>query len=1063
MMMANLSEDIQCAGSDTRRLMLDRSDFESWQQHLTLEEKERFKADIHAMNILLQGLILTDDLIENLTKTVALLAQSYKTHLPQTNNQLRTLSNIRNQATVQNGRVVFQNVPGRQNRGQGNYARGSVAVGNGGAQNTVGNANLAQDLALNEDNIFQADQCDAFDSDVDEAPTTQTMFMANLSSVDPIYDEAIESRGRMENTEITKKMESDGRERGREELSLCGGVMNDVNTVSRFSELHDAYTVGQSRCLELEAEISKLKHKIEKDDHSEMIKRFSNLEIDHLNLQLKYQNLKKRFGNNKSQTSLDAPELDSFFEINKMKASLQGKDNAIRKLKEQISQMNKRRSEADHILDIKALDSQNIELTEHVSALQEQNERFRAENEKVKKHYKELYDSIKITLLAPGMYAIDVEPILPHNRNNREVHLDYLKYLKESIETLCEIVEEARMKNHLIMRLRMPAFTLRDLKSLNSSTEASESKPRSNTKNITILPAKSDNKKKVEAHPRNNKSKLKQDNCVDSSISSKRTIINSNSKSVCKTCNKCLFSANHDKCVMKYLKSVPPVKNVLNKVKQVWKATGKLFANVGYQWKPTKRKFTLEEQCPLTRFTKSKVVPLQQPEHVSSSEIVITERFSNTSQKPLTIYKRKNKQEKAISNGIPTTVVQIILWTVRFWNDHFGAIIGYVDYVIGDSVISRVYYVEGLGHNLFSVRQFCDSDLEVAFIKHSCFVRDVDGVELLKGSRGSNMYTISVEDMIKSSPICLLSKSSKNKSWLWHRRLNHLNFGIINDLARKELNRTLVEAARTMLIFSKAPMCLWAEVVATACYTQNRSLFHTRHNKTPYELVHDKKLDLKFLQVFGDLCYPTNDSEDLGKLKATTDIGIFICYAPNRKGLVPNPVPSAPYVPPTNKDLEILFQPMFDEYLRPPSVERLVPPAFAVQVSVVLVDAPSFTTIDQDTPSKSHSSSSSIGQAPISHQGVAAGPTIEDNPFAQAGDNPFIYKVKLDEYGDVLKNKAQLAAKGYHQEEGIDFEESFALVARIEAIRIFIANAASKNMIIYQMDVKTAFPNGDLK
>nr|GEY17451.1 integrase, catalytic region, zinc finger, CCHC-type, peptidase aspartic, catalytic [Tanacetum cinerariifolium] len=95
---------------------------------------------------------------------------------------------------------------------------------------------------------------------------------------------------------------------------------------------------------------------------------------------------------------------------------------------------------------------------------------------------------------------------------------------------------------------------------------------------------------------------------------------------------------------------------------------------------------------------------------------------------------------------------------VRFGNDHFGAIMGYGDYVIGNSVISRVYYVEGPGHNLFSVSQFCDSDLEVAFRKHSCYVRDTDGVELIKGSRGSNLYTISVEDMMNSSLIYLLSK-----------------------------------------------------------------------------------------------------------------------------------------------------------------------------------------------------------------------------------------------------------------------------------------------------------------
>ncbi|GKD55852.1 retrovirus-related pol polyprotein from transposon TNT 1-94 [Tanacetum coccineum] len=249
----------------------------------------------------------------------------------------------------------------------------------------------------------------------------------------------------------------------------------------------------------------------------------------------------------------------------------------------------------------------------------------------------------------------------------------------------------------------------------------------------------------------------------------------------------------------------------------------------------------------------------------------------------------------------------------------------------------------------------------IHFRKHSCYVRDTNGVELIKVSRGSNLYTILIEDMMKSSPICLLSKASKNKSWLWHRRLNHLNFGTINDLARKDLvrglprlkfekdhlcsaflrskdetlevvikflkqiqaglnktvrnirtdngiefvnkdltdyyervgifyqktvlrtpqqndvvkrrNHTLVEAARTMLIFSKALMFLWAKDVATVCYTQNRSLIHTRHCKTPYELVHDNKPDLTFFRVFGALCYPTNDSEDLRKLQPTTDIG----------------------------------------------------------------------------------------------------------------------------------------------------------------------------------------------
>ncbi|GKD25064.1 retrovirus-related pol polyprotein from transposon TNT 1-94 [Tanacetum coccineum] len=233
-----------------------------------------------------------------------------------------------------------------------------------------------------------------------------------------------------------------------------------------------------------------------------------------------------------------------------------------------------------------------------------------------------------------------------------------------------------------------------------------------------------------------------------------------------------------------------------------------------------------------------------------------------------------------------------------------------------------------------------------------------------------------------------------------------------------------------MLIFSKALMFLWAEAMATACYTQNRSFIHTLHNKTPYELVHDKKPDLTFFRVFGALCYPTNDNEDLGKLQPTANIGIFVGYAPSRKGykiynkrtrrimetihvqfdelieqmaplqlsigpaptfltpgqissgLVPNPVPAAPYVPPTNKELEILFQPMFDEYLEPPRVERPVSPAPTVLIPDNSAGTPSSTTIDQDAPSPSHSPSSSALQSLSIHQGVAAESTlVEENPF----------------------------------------------------------------------------------
>ncbi|GJU44048.1 retrovirus-related pol polyprotein from transposon TNT 1-94 [Tanacetum coccineum] len=147
--------------------------------------------------------------------------------------------------------------------------------------------------------------------------------------------------------------------------------------------------------------------------------------------------------------------------------------------------------------------------------------------------------------------------------------------------------------------------------------------------------------------------------------------------------------------------------------------------------------------------------------------------------------------------------------TVRFGNDHFGAIMGFEDYVI-------------------------DDNLEVAFRKHSCYVRDVDGVELIKGNRGSNLYTISVEDMMKSSPICLLSKASKNKSWLWHHRLNHLNFGTINNLARKDLVQGLPR-----LKFKKDNLC-------SACLLgKSKKCTHKpKSENTIMEVLHTLHMDL---------------------------------------------------------------------------------------------------------------------------------------------------------------------------------------------------------------------------
>nr|GEY51625.1 integrase, catalytic region, zinc finger, CCHC-type, peptidase aspartic, catalytic [Tanacetum cinerariifolium] len=249
--------------------------------------------------------------------------------------------------------------------------------------------------------------------------------------------------------------------------------------------------------------------------------------------------------------------------------------------------------------------------------------------------------------------------------------------------------------------------------------------------------------------------------------------------------------------------------------------------------------------------------------------------------------------------------------TVRFGNNHVAVILGFGDLQWGNILITRVYFIERLGHNLFSVGEFYDSDLEVAFRRNDCFVRNLEGVDLLKGDRSTNLYTINLHEMASASPICLMARASSTKSWLWHQHLSHLNFDTINDLAKNDLvsglpkfkyhkdhlcpslssvrtpqqngvvegrNQTLVEAARTMLIFSHAPLFLWAEAIATAYFTQNHSIIHCRFHKTPYELINGKKPDNSFLHVFGALCYPNNDREDIRKLGAKGDIGFFIGY-----------------------------------------------------------------------------------------------------------------------------------------------------------------------------------------
>ncbi|GJZ72363.1 retrovirus-related pol polyprotein from transposon TNT 1-94 [Tanacetum coccineum] len=839
------------------------------------------------------------------------------------------------------------------------------------------------------------------------------------------------------------------------------------------------------------------------------------------------------------------------------------------------------------------------------------------------------------------------------------------------------------------------------------STSASGSQPSGNTKKHKIQQTQSRIlKNKVEAHPRKVKSSLKnKDHVVEPKGTAhvQHSKLNANFDLKCVKCNGCMLSDNHDLRVLDFINNMNArVKSRYvkkNSKRQVWKPTGKVFTNIGYIWRPTGRIFTIVgNSCPLTRITTTTKVP-----HRKSSAL------DNKTPKPIVtlVYSRKPRKSKTSVPVNNYKVVQIVLWYLnsgcsKHMTGDCSQLTNFVNKFLGTVKF-------GLGHNLFYVGQFCDSNLDVAFRQHTCYIRNLEGVDLLTGSRGDNLYTLSLEDMIVSSPICLLSKASKPKSWLWHRRLSHLNFGAINHLAKHGLvrgkstkkphkpkskdtnqeklyllhmdmcgpmrvasvngkkyilvivddysrftwvkclrskdeapafiinflkmiqvrlketvrrirtdngtefvnqtlreyyekvgishetsvarslqqngvverrNRTLIEAARTMLIYAKAPLFLWAEAVATACYTQNRSMIRLRHGKTPYELLHNKPPDLSYLHVFGALCYPTNDSENLGKLQPKADIGIFIGYAPTKKafriynrrtrriietihvdfdeltvmaskhsssgpalhemnpatissGLVPNPHPSTLFVPPSRTDWDMLFQSLFDEFLNP---------------SPILADStgsPSSTTVNQDAPSPSNSQTTPETEPPVipndveednhdievAHMGNDPyfGVPILEIPSDQSSssdsihtivhpdhqisehnskwtkDHPleniigelarpvstrlqlheqalfcyydaFLTAVEPNTYKDALTQACWIKAMQEELNEferlevwelvprpdkvmGIDFEESFTPVARLEAIRIFLAFAAHMNMVVYQMDVKTAFLN----
>ncbi|GJS72394.1 retrovirus-related pol polyprotein from transposon TNT 1-94 [Tanacetum coccineum] len=509
---------------------------------------------------------------------------------------------------------------------------------------------------------------------------------------------------------------------------------------------------------------------------------------------------------------------------------------------------------------------------------------------------------------------------------------------------------------------------------------------------------------------------LKSYQVKDKSVTAYNDSLNSRTlydNAVCAGCGKCVFNLNHAACVSKYLNDVnartkkpnlvpisdsipkrkanksvatPRKKTVasdttIQKSKSYYK---KLYENTNQEWK-----WWIAKKCPSEyKWTQkpSKIKKIWMPkirkDGVSTSispTIDIVSRITNIVQLVLFIVDSGCTKHMTGNLKLLCNFVEKFLGTVHFGNDQFAPILGYGDLSQGNVTIRRVYYVEGLNHNLFSVGQLCDADLEVAFRKSTCYVRDLQGNDLLTGNRGSDLYTISLQETTSTTPIYFMAKASPTQAWLWHRRLSHLNFDYINLLSKKDVvtglpklkyvkdqlcsscemskaksshgldetpkvlkdfltmiqrnlqaqvitvrtdrgteflnktlhayfkeegiehqtstprtpeqngiverrNRTLVEAARTMLSASKLPLSFWAEAVATACYTQNRSIIISTHGKTAYHIINDRKPSIKHLHIFGCTCYITRDGENLDKMKEKGDPCVMVGYSTQSKG-----------------------------------------------------------------------------------------------------------------------------------------------------------------------------------
>nr|GFA73954.1 retrovirus-related Pol polyprotein from transposon TNT 1-94 [Tanacetum cinerariifolium] len=313
------------------------------------------------------------------------------------------------------------------------------------------------------------------------------------------------------------------------------------------------------------------------------------------------------------------------------------------------------------------------------------------------------------------------------------------------------------------------------------------------------------------------------------------------------------------------------------------------------------------------------------------------------------------------------------LGTVKFGNDQIAPILGYGDLVQGAVTIKRVYYVEGLNHNLFFVSQLCNADLEVAFRKSTCFIRDLKGNDLLTGSRGTDLYSITLQDT-NCNPICLMAKATSSQAWLWHRYRSHLNFDTINLLSKNDIVVGLPK-----LKFVKDHICSFCELGKAK----------------------------------------RKSSKVVSKSSA-----VSAADAPNQR----------------------------QNHTTPLNIHTT--PALTCQVPT---QAPTVISSENINQAVTYAENDQVADDEFIN--------IFSTPVQDQGETSLrhLWKNKRDEENTVIRNKSRLVAKGYAQKEGVDFEESFAPVARLEAVRLFIMYAAHKSFTVYQMNVKTAFLYGPLK